>query len=486
MRYALGPSTLRFALIAVLVLEVAAIVYGVTAPVGRLSHVGPIKAAQQGDFVAFYCAGRVTREREDPYVDAPLRRCEANVYRTDASSVLPAPVPPYDLPLFAAISTIEPARALFLWLVTLGLAALATALLFEPILGLPAILVSGLFLLGAGRDDYLLGQPPPLVLLALAAAAALLLRGRFRAAAIAASAALIEPHLGVPAFASMFVFVPRCRPTLAICAATLAALSLGAVGLGGCLEYATRVLPAQVLAEVPNAFQYSTTFVLAILHVPDQIASRIGSLWYVAMTVLGIAIAGRLAERYSDAAFIPLLPPMVAVLGGSYIHEQHLVALVPGAFLLVRHTRANPLVPVAAAVASLAWEPAYLGRPMYTLVTLLLVGVALAAATAEVTRTVRIASGLALALGYFGLTTIDHRLEDRVIFRAAAPATYAAEAPWARGYPEYPWGLEVRTEVVHRDLTLGHALSKLPTWFALIALIAVAANAAYRRSLSQR
>jgi len=59
------------------------------------------------DFVAFYCAGETIANRANPYLQEPLSTCEHRVsleggapYRT----TIPAPLPPYALIPFAALS----------------------------------------------------------------------------------------------------------------------------------------------------------------------------------------------------------------------------------------------------------------------------------------------------------------------------------------------------------------------------------------------
>ncbi len=57
------------------------------------------------DFQDFYCAGEAVDRHADPYRYEPLHSCEHRVnqsdaYRRDPNRIVPAPIPPYDLPAF--------------------------------------------------------------------------------------------------------------------------------------------------------------------------------------------------------------------------------------------------------------------------------------------------------------------------------------------------------------------------------------------------
>jgi hypothetical protein len=49
---------------------------------------------------------------------------------------------------------------------------------------------------------------------------------------------------------------------------------------------------------------------------------------------VGIVVALRLARRYHEPAFLTLMPPAVALLGGTFVHTAEIAAAVPAALLL--------------------------------------------------------------------------------------------------------------------------------------------------------
>jgi hypothetical protein len=100
------------------------------------------------------------------------------------------------------------------------------------------------------------------------------------------------------------------------------------------VAYLTSVLPAHALSEVSRDNQYSLSTIVAALGVPDKMAVLAGSLSYVVMTALGIAVALRLARRYDEPAIMALVPGAFALVGGTFVHTEAVAAAVPAALLL--------------------------------------------------------------------------------------------------------------------------------------------------------
>lgn len=101
------------------------------------------------DFAAFYCAGEVLAQHEDPYRVMPLGACEREVSHNGpiaAGAVIPAPLPPYVLGAFALLSRLPFALAQHIFDL-LSIAALALSIVL------------------IGRTT---GRAPPLVAFALA------------------------------------------------------------------------------------------------------------------------------------------------------------------------------------------------------------------------------------------------------------------------------------------------------------------------------
>ncbi|HEY4434499.1 MAG TPA: glycosyltransferase family 87 protein, partial [Candidatus Cybelea sp.] len=144
------------------------------------------------------------------------------------------------------------------------------------------------------------------------------------------------------------------RWVLAICAAVLAAISLLVLGLPANIEYFTSVLPAHALSELTRDTQYSFSAVLAALGVSPTGALRGGSLWYLAMVILGTLVAGRVARTTGNRAFLACIPPAFAVFGGTFIHVTQIAAAIPAAILLASYTGRAQRTAVVAALLLLA------------------------------------------------------------------------------------------------------------------------------------
>ena len=212
----------------------------------------------------------------------------------------------------------------------------------------------GLAVLGLclGTLSLPFGEVVPIAVGCTCVAAYFARQGRWRAAAVAAAATMIEPHLGMPVCLALFIFAPASRVTLAICAAVLAASAPFALGPAVNVEYFTSVLPAHALAELTRDTQYSLSAVLAALGMAPPRAVRAGMLWYLAMVVTGVVAGGKMARQTGNAAWIVCTPPAFAVFGGTFIHITQIAAAAPAALLLA--TTAPARYRVWAGVALLA------------------------------------------------------------------------------------------------------------------------------------
>ena len=97
---------------------------------------------------------------------------------------------------------------------------------------------------------------------------------------------------------------------------------------------------------------------------PDAIAVRAGSLWYVAMLAAGAAVAGWLAKKTQNPAFLACVPPAFAVFGGTFVHVTQIAVALPAAVLLVSYASAQrrAIAVLAAMLLAvpwiMAWSPA--------------------------------------------------------------------------------------------------------------------------------
>jgi hypothetical protein len=290
------------------------------------------------DFRAFYCGGQATVRLADPYLTEPLRGCENAAARVfgfafPPHTVLPAPLPPYALALFALLGALPFPVASTIWffslLIALGITVLATTRLSGAAPGIVAVA----FTLAGGLVSINEGQIVPLVTAALCVAAVALRDARWTAAAAALGIAVCEPHVAITAFASALREKAMRRP-IAMTAVVLAVVALVAGGPARAFEYFARVLPAHAHSEVSyvgNQFSLTTT-AWSFGATPDT-SLALGTIDYLAMFALGVVVAIRLRERFDDRAFLVLGPPAFVLLGGTFIHLSQMEIAVPLAFL---------------------------------------------------------------------------------------------------------------------------------------------------------
>jgi len=416
------------------VLLVAFIALGLRQPRG----IGPLH--NPTDLVAFYCGSRAAMAGADPYRSEPLRSCERAAFAESGiplvpGLVVPAPLPGWDFALFAPLGLLPFRLACAVWLLVLAGAIATTALLLVRLTGLrPAAVIYAL----AGADAWAsisLGQMVPLVLLAIVGCAYALRLGRERFAAAAACATLVEPHLGLPVLLALAVFVPRTRAVLVLGGAIAATLALATIGSERCIEYVRFVLPAQARGEgLEFHRQYGLSALLHVAGVGEAWALRAGSLSYLAMLALGLAL-GRHAQRVTgDRALLIVVPAAVALIGGAYVHIAQIAVALPLALVLVARLSGTARRYAIAATICLAipWQTIF-SDPLI--------------------------AELFPPRGY-----ID-------------PGPLLAKVAGAGRLAEEPWDAWLAT-IVDRDrrTLLEILLGKIPTWFGLVACAALAAH----------
>ncbi len=330
------------------------------------------------DFRAFYCAGYAVNAHANPYHAQPLASCERDrtdgYYRAFArTTVLPAPVPGYDLAVFAGLAHLPFAAARLLWGALL-VCAIAAAILALSRLGSVSLLVAFAALwISLAFPSLQFGEIIPIAVASIAVAAMCARRGRWHAAAAAAAVSLCEPHLGLPVCAALFVWAPRTRAVLLCAGAALAAIALAAIGVHANVEYFTNVLPAHALSEIASDAQLSLSVVLHYAGVPDGVAVRAGTAWYAAMVLAAIPVARAMAIRTRDDAFLVAFPAALALIGGSFIHVTDLPAALPLAFLAYAYLpRHRALVACAIVCLAVPWWYAalLLHQQMYAVVAM--------------------------------------------------------------------------------------------------------------------
>jgi hypothetical protein len=309
-----------------------------------------------GDLRVFYCAGKVARTGSDPYRAEPIGACErALVGMTSGNFVVPAPLPGHAIALFELLTSVDFDRAAAIWSAILAITYFALSIMLTKLTKLPygyALVV--LFPLGF-KIPIDPGQLVP-VAVALLVAGALALRSKRDAlAGILTSISTLEPHIGLPVCVALFLARPEARPALVAGAVAIAAISAHTVGLDRVIEYVGRVLPAHIASEARYDDQYSLTYLLTWLHVPVDAAIRAGGLSYWIAFLASVAAGMRLHRASADTRFLIFVPCAWSVIGGPYVHQEHLLAAVPLAILLVmtQGNRARTLLIVT--LGLIAW-----------------------------------------------------------------------------------------------------------------------------------
>jgi Glycosyltransferase family 87 len=314
-----------------------------------------------GDFRAFYCAGAAISQGADPYRAEPLRTCERNAGPPAEPAALhgvalPAPLPPYALLPFAALSRLPFPVAIAVYTSVLLAAMSASVVFLARITGATTLTLNIVFAAITAVFTYYLGQPVPLVFLALSAAALLVRKRSWIAASACALAATMEPHMALPALLAMLVAFPRTRLPVVVGGAVLLVAGAYAVGAATSIEYVREVVPAHALA---NAFewQFSLTSILTSLDVSAAVATRWGEIMFGLMTLLGIVVALRMRRLTGDNALVVIIPPAFAIFGGVHVHYQQLAIAFPAVlYVIVRYPQVRALATAGLALAMIPWN----------------------------------------------------------------------------------------------------------------------------------
>jgi hypothetical protein len=364
----------RYALLTAGILAMIAICIAATNRPFRERTVG-------GDFITFYCAARSINERVDPYRAEPLGSCERNQKRpatvVPSGVAMPAPLPPYALAVFCPLARLPYFFALAIWdsfiLAATWLCILAMERLTK--LPLPALICC----FGVGTLVAIdVGQVAPVSTAALALCAYFARARKSGLAALAAGAAMIEPHVALPACLALFAWMPQARIVLAMVAVAYAGISVVLVGSSVAFEYLHSVLPAHALSEVNNQQQISLTYVVHHFGVPAVPAMQIGQLWYFLMLMLGVWSAGRFLKRAPE--LVPTLPVAFTLFGGAFIHIVQMPAALPAALILIANApsaavrRTTSIATIVLALPIMHYPILYpLSLTLYPAITVILV-----------------------------------------------------------------------------------------------------------------
>lgn len=286
------------------------------------------------DFPAFYCAGEALDRGANPYLEMPLGACEQRLssntlYREHV--VVPAPLPPYGLALWALVARVPFDLAYRLHIFGSLLALAIGSRILAKMTALPALTIfsAGFMLANPSIHN---GQPIAFLVLALLLVGYYLRRGNDRIAAGIASMLLIVPHIGIGVCAALFFFKPTTRGAFVVAASALVLVSFFVSDLALWRQYVGSVVPSQATSEAHLLNQYSLTEALTSLGIATDTAVRIASLQYALMLVGGVFVARRAMRE--DVALLAYVPALFVVIGGSYVHLTQIAFALPAAVVL--------------------------------------------------------------------------------------------------------------------------------------------------------
>jgi len=432
---------------------------------------------RDGDFLAYYCAGKIAASGVDPYRTEPLRTCEHSLgketWNQTALDVTPAPMPAYALAMFGLLAHLPYDAAKALWYLVLLASLVVATVCLSRVTGLPWYVVLAALAIPFAYKNLELAQVPPVAVALLCAAAYLVRERRFALAGCAAGLSMIEPHIGLPACIATFAFLPACRIALTAMAGAAAFASVAMLGVATNVEFFTRVLPLHAYAEIGSVDQWSLTWFLHFLGIKDSVALASGSIFYALMTIVGLALGWLCARAYDSEHFIVLAPPAVAMLGGAFVHDTQYAAVMPAALAIAA---AAGTALVWTAVAILAW-PWSFGGTLYPLVAI----VALAIIARHLVGRALLPPHVWTAAGIvFAILTVAIDHAPRAPVRGdGSPTAFYDSLGADQQFASASWGVQERRGRGGASL---HTLAeKVPWWSGIVLMLAAAGVALARR-----
>ena len=311
------------------------------------------------DFQAFYCGAKALAAHANPYLNQPLHDCERatspSFFALYPNVTVPAPLPPYALALFVPLALLPFAAAKAVWFAAMLALTALTVWLTAKLARIPlGVALAALCAAVLGPAVLQLALAPlPIALLVLAAF--FVSRGRRNAAAACMTAAMIEPHVALPAALALFCWIPAMRLRLIAGAVLATAVAFVAIGPQVALWYLTVLLPGHAGSELNNLGQFSLTSLLYHAGVSGAVALRLGSLQYALMLVFGVWIGRVLSKRFDDPAFLVTGAAACSVVGGAFIHLSEIAVAIPLVCMLAQRTRAHAAW-IALALLAVPWE----------------------------------------------------------------------------------------------------------------------------------
>jgi hypothetical protein len=319
------------------------------------------------DLHAFYCAGSALNHHFDPYRFGYLARCEGQLH------AIPAPLPGYDLALFAALARLPFAWANGVFLAACTCAVAVAVACLRSLTRLPAALViAALFL-----SDFFVsihgGQVVAFALGSVTLAAWLAESGNPRVAGAAVLGALVEPHVGLGACIAFALASRPARQPIALGVIALALFSVATNGWNLNWEYVEQVLPRHAASEIAHHSQLSLSHVLHVAGFGDRIALFAGSGSFVVTLVAGVLFGLRLSRDGGGLGFAVTLPPALSLIGGAFIHDNQICLALPAALMAyARFPRWRAQTAVAVCLLAVPWSEVTIvtGQAVATIATI--------------------------------------------------------------------------------------------------------------------
>jgi hypothetical protein len=424
-------------------------------------------------FKAFYCAGQVVDRGADPYRVEPLRICEHQIAPLElpAYAVEPAPFPGYVIDLWALLARTAYPKAHLVYLL-LSVAALgAIAFSVSELSGIPAVVVLLAFLsLWFLNISY--GEVPPLSVAGIALCAYFLRTRAWWFSAVCAAIAVLEPQLGAPLWLALLLFVPQMRLPLVTVGIALLGADVAMGGPARALAYFSHVIPLQALSEVHANDQFSLTHVLSFFGMSDALALRIGSLSYVIMLTIGVAVAVRMYRTVGAVEYLALAPPAFVLLGGTFGHDLQFITALPLALVLFAGNRSG-LLALATLLLCIPW----------TFGSSRLADVFICLSVAAVFWIYAENKPWLSRVAFAGVSLFAVVLAILLNARSSAlPSTplSAGTQIYATDWAPLDWRIYLQQTPGRTEPSPSALLYKLPTWFAIILLLTSAVAQATR------
>lgn len=301
-----------------------------------------------GDFRAFYCAGELAREGTFDYSLDRIAPCESRevpggYFAATPSLVVPAPLPGYAIAPFAASSLLDYAPATVVWWLVL-LAATVLAAWVVALLGWARFDVALVaFAFPAAIVSMPLGELPPIALAGIALCALGMQRDAVWLRISGFVLAATQPQMAVALAIAMVSARPKTWREVAAVALILGVASVATIGLAQNVAYVRDFLPAHVASEILRVQQYTVSWVFAELGAPLGVAAWIGRVVYV-IALACAAVVSRRVARAGEFAGAIAVAIAIALLGGPFVHLDHLLCALPAALWLASRKSVSGIV----------------------------------------------------------------------------------------------------------------------------------------------